>query len=342
MHEKIGVLLANLGSPDACTTKAVYRYLTEFLNDPRVIDLPKIKRWLLTNVIIVPFRSKRSAQAYQQIWTENGSPLLVNGKKLAAGVQAFLGEKFQVELGMRYGNPSIPQSAEKLMGCKKIIFMPLFPQYTSAATGSAIEAFTKATASRWNIPSFSVIEEFYKDPGFIRAYASRIQQTIKDQIYDLLLFSYHGLPERHIHKSECFSQCDHIQACPKMTSTNRHCYRAQCFATTSLIAKELGLSKEQFAVSFQSRLGRTPWIKPYSDVLLPELVKNEVKNLAVVCPSFVADCLETLEEVNIRMRRQWQTLGGESFIFIPCLNSEKEWVESLAQIVQHNISKDAL
>lgn len=341
MNKKIGVLLSNLGSPSDCRVNAVYRYLTQFLNDARVIDLPFLWRFILTNMIIVPFRSKKSAQAYQKIWTHEGSPLLVHSHALKSQVQDALGQVFQVEIGMRYGNPSIKNAMQKLQDCEKIIFLPLYPQYTSAATGSSIEAFMRGLSKQWNIPAVSVVEEFYNDPGFISAYARIIKEKLDEASYDMLLFSYHGLPERHIRKSACQAVCDHLQACPSVQADNRRCYRAQCFETTDLIRSELGIDKRKVHVSFQSRLGRTPWIKPYTDFILPDLAKKGIKKLAVVCPSFVADCLETLEEVNIRTREQWLKLGGTDFIFVPCLNSDQYWAKHLAEMVRVQIAKIA-
>lgn len=330
---KKGVLLINLGTPDHCNTKSVRRYLKEFLLDPRVIDIPAIFRWILVNLVILPFRSSKSAAAYQKIWLHSGSPLLVHGVELQQSVSHELGSDYHVELGMRYGNPSIESALDKLKDCDNIFIIPLFPQYSSAANGSAIEKSLNILAKKWNIPALTIVRDFYKDHGFISAYADIIKKTIGEKKIDLVLFSYHGLPERHITKSECLASCDRLAPCPKMNDDNIYCYRAQCYETTSLITDELNLSPEQYRVSFQSRLGRTPWIKPYTDLILPELIAQGIKNIAIVCPSFVADCLETLEEINIRAREQWKMLGGEEFTFIPCLNDHPVWVKSLAKMI---------
>ncbi|MEO8400533.1 MAG: ferrochelatase [Gammaproteobacteria bacterium] len=330
-----GVLLINLGTPDNCDPKSVYRYLKEFLNDPRVIDLPAIIRWPLINGLIIPRRYKNSANAYQQIWTKEGSPLLINSLQLKEKLSAELGTDYQVELGMRYGNPSIPSALLKMKSCDKILILPLFPQYSSAATGSAIEETLEWFSTQWNIPTLEIKSDFYNHPAFIQAYADVILQHTRDTKIDLFLFSYHGLPKRHVIKSGCHISCDHINACPLVSESNRFCYRAQCYETSALLAKALDLSDKQYHVSFQSRLGRTPWIKPYTDALLPELIKQGIKNIAIACPSFVADCLETLEEINIRARKQWQTLGGEKFTFVPCLNTKFSWIKGLSQIVNH-------
>jgi protoporphyrin/coproporphyrin ferrochelatase len=328
-----GVLLINLGTPDNCHPKAVKRYLSEFLNDPRVIDLPYVLRKVLVNFIILPFRYKKSAAAYQKIWTDSGSPLLVNSQQCQAALSSVLGRDYQVELGMRYGQPSIQSALAKLHGVTSLHVIPLFPQYSSAATASALQVLFAEVAKKWNIPAMTVKNDFYNHPGFITAYADVIKQHLQHKKIDLLLFSYHGLPERHINKSECIAFCNRLQGCPQIDVNNHYCYRSQCFITSSLLAKVLGLKENEYAVSFQSRLGRTPWIKPYTDLLLPELRQQGVKSIAIVCPSFVSDCLETLEEIDIRAREQWLALGGESFTFIPCLNDHPMWVKTLESMV---------
>lgn len=330
---KDAILLVNLGTPDNCNEPSVRRYLKEFLSDPRVIDLPYLTRKLLVNAFIIPFRNKRVTAAYKKIWTENGSPLLHYSLCLREKLSQELGPKYQVELGMRYGNPSIASAMSKLVDATSLTVVPLFPQYSSAATGSAIEQVLKTLAPKWNIPQLKIIRDFYNHPDFIKAYAERIDEYIKDKKIDLLLFSYHGLPERHINKSDCKAKCDRKDSCPPVSESNAFCYRAQCFETTKLIAEQLRLSPDKYAVSFQSRLGRTPWIKPYTDVLLPELAKKGIKNLAIVSPSFVADCLETLEEIDIRTREQWHSLQGNEFLFIPCLNDSSLWIKALVDFL---------
>lgn len=318
---KKGILLINLGTPDNCDPKSVRRYLKQFLNDPRVINLPGVIRWFLVNYLIIPHRYKKSAAAYQQIWLEGGSPLLVNSQAMKEALALELGSEYQVELGMRYGNPSIQTAVEKLKGCDNLIVLPLFPQYATASTGTAIAEFqkviSKTTLKQGNMPEIHIREDFYQYPGFIAAYADIIQKHIKSNIQekkiDMLLFSYHGLPERQLDKTRC--------------------YRTQCYATSGLIAKALGLSQKQYQVSFQSRLGRTPWIKPYTDLILPEFIQQGIRNIAIACPSFVADCLETLEEINICAREQWQSLGGGEFTFVPCLNAELRWIKAMAKMV---------
>jgi len=327
--KKKGVLLINLGTPDHADPASVYRYLKQFLNDPRVIDLPSIMRWILTNLLIVPFRYKKSAKAYQQIWSDSGSPLLTNSILLKEALSQQLGMDYQVEIGMRYGNPSVASAMQKMQRCDKLIIIPLFPQYSSAATGSAIESALSVLAKQWNIPELVIKKDFYDHPGFIAAYADIIKKTIHKKTVDHFLFSYHGLPERHITKSHCQAACDHAAACPKIDESNAYCYRAQCYRTSTLLAESLQLISDQYTVTFQSRLGRTPWIKPYTDLMLPALYQKGIRNLAIVCPSFVSDCLETLEEINIRARADWLSLGGNEFIFVPCINDHPVWVDAL-------------
>jgi ferrochelatase len=326
---KKGVLLINLGTPDNCDPKSVRRYLKQFLNDPMVIDLPSIVRWFLVNCLIIPRRYKNSAEAYQKIWLkEAGSPLLVYSEAMKEALSIELGTGYHVELGMRYGNPSIQTALEKLQGCDTLRVLPLFPQYATASTGSAIAHFlniaaqssskTFKSSKQWGTSEIRLQEDFHQHPGFIAAYADIIQKYtqahIKNKKLDMILFSYHGIPIRQLQKSP-------------------RCYRTQCLATSDALANRLGLSSIQYRVSFQSRLGRTPWIKPYTDLVLPELIQQGIRNIAIVCPSFVADCLETLEEINIRAREQWQALGGNNFIFIPCLNTEPLWIKAMAEIV---------
>lgn len=331
---KKAVLLINLGTPAAASPSSVRRYLREFLNDPRVVDLPAILRWPLVNFFIVPFRNKRITLAYQKIWMENGSPLRVISEKIKTALAKELGGEYFVELGMRYGFPDIETALTLLRQHDFIILLPLFPQYSAAATGSALQASLSLLSRQWNIPEIKAINHFYDQPGFIAASAEIIRQTIGTKKIDKIIFSYHGLPERHIIKSHCKAKCDHVQSCPPVNRDNSFCYRAQCYATTRLIAEKLGLSIHEYEVAFQSRLGRTPWIKPYTDLLLPALIQKGIKNIAMVSPSFTADCLETLDEINIRTRQQWQALGGGEFIFVPCVNDHPLWIKALAEIIR--------
>jgi len=333
-HARHGVLLVNLGSPDEPTPGAVRRYLREFLGDPRVLDMSALGRALLLNLVILPFRPRRSAEAYQKVWTPEGSPLIVNGRALRDGLRKTLGDDWVVELAMRYGAPSIERAVARLADAdvERIIVVPLFPHYASASTGSALEAVYCAAAERWNVPPLDVMASFYAEPGYIAALAAVARELPEEQLPDHVLISFHGLPERQIRKSDvsgahCFAS---ESCCDAIGPANRFCYRAQCAATARALAKALGLGREHWTLSFQSRLGRTPWIQPYTDRVLPELYERGFRRLAVACPSFVADCLETLEEIGIRAREQWLALGGEELVLIPCVNAHPTWVDVLA------------
>jgi len=326
---KTGVLLINLGTPDSPSTKDVRRYLREFLSDPRVIDLPTPVRWLLLNAIILPFRPKKSAHAYQQIWTKKGSPLLIYGQELTSKLSSELGDNYVVALGMRYGKPCLQDAISQLSRCGKIIIVPLFPQYSSAATGSAIQASLEIIQQRQSIPSLEVISDFYRQKPYIECLSQHIKSHWIQE--EFLLFSYYGIPERQIIKAGCQQVC--TNECSNINSENFYCYRAQCYETTRLIAKTLVLKSENYTTSFQSRLGKTPWIKPYTDETLEALVKQGIKKIAITCPAFVADCLETIEEIGIQAKQQWLELGGESLRLVPALNAEDYWVKALAKII---------
>lgn len=337
MTDKTGVLLINLGTPDKPTTRAVRRYLKQFLLDPYVITLPAPLRYLLVYGAILPFRPKQSAHAYQKIWGEDGSPLLTNSVALAKKVAIELGENYHVELGMRYGKPSIDSAVKKLkkVDCKKIIVLPLFPQYAKATNQSAIDEAKRCLKKNKLSATLDIIPDFYQENAFIEPSSELIKRKIKNTTTQFVLFSYHGLPERQIEITQCPNQsiCDDAVACPVNLSQKTQCYRAQCFATTQQIAEKMGLSSEDYATSFQSRLGKTKWIGPYTDQILSNLREQGILHLAVACPSFVADCLETLEEIGIQLREQWESLGGKSFCLIPCLNDNNHWVAALSAFI---------
>jgi ferrochelatase len=316
----------------------VRRYLREFLGDPRVLDIPALPRRLLLETVILPTRPRASAEAYTKVWTPEGSPLVVHGFALRDALAKRLGEDFVVELAMRYGAPAIAPALARLAAadCGRIVVLPLFPQYSSAATGSALEAVYRAAGALWNTPPLDVVDSFYDEPAFVSALAAVAREVPAEHRADHLLLSYHGLPERQIRKSDtsgahCFATND---CCEAMGPANRSCYRAQCVATSRALARAIGLRDEDWTISFQSRLGRTPWIRPYTDEILPFLRERGVTRLAVMCPSFVADCLETLEEIGIRGREQWLSLGGEDLVLIPCLNAHPAWVEAVAGWVE--------
>ena len=333
-----GVLLVNLGTPDAPRVPEVRRYLAEFLSDPRVLDIHPIARWLLLHAVILRTRPRASAAAYAKVWTEQGSPLLVHSLALRDAVREALGAGYRVELGMRYGNPSIAAGLDALIaaGVSRILAWPLFPQYAEAATGSAVARIEEILEQRPAPPPLQILGDFYDAPGFLDAVAEVARPALADFDADHVLFSYHGLPERQIRAldasgAHCFASDD---CCERIVAENRRCYRAHCFATTRGLQARLGLDPKTSSLSFQSRLGRTPWIRPYTDEVLPELAAQGVRRLAVLCPAFVADCLETVEEIGIRGRDQWQELGGEALRLVPCVNAHPAWVAAVAGTIR--------
>ncbi len=333
-----GVLLVNLGSPDAPRAPDVRRYLQEFLMDRRVLDIAPAARWAVVNLIIAPFRAPKSAKAYQKIWTKEGSPLIIHSRHLTTGLSQRLGpDGYVVMLAMRYGRPSIPTGLEGLRaaGCDRLIIVPLYPQYAASSTGTAVEAVYRAAASRWNTPFLTVVPPFYDDTGFIEAFARVAESVLPDFRPEHVLFSFHGLPERHMHKSDpSGTHCPQSQGCcDAIGPNNRNCYRAQCFATARALAARLELS-HGWEVAFQSRLGRDPWILPYTGHALVECAQRGVKRLAVFCPAFVADCLETLEEIGIRARKDFRAAGGDDLILVPSLNASSAWIDALEGMVR--------
>jgi ferrochelatase len=333
-----GLLLINLGTPDAPETGPVRRYLRQFLSDPRVIDINPIGRALLVNLFILPTRPAKSAAAYRKVWTERGSPLLVHSLELVAAVRKELGESWQVELGMRYGNPSIASALQKFRaaGVGDIVVFPLYPQYSSASTGSSVEEVFRIASQMWVTPNLTSLGAFYDDPRFIEAFAAVSEPVLREANADHVLFSFHGLPERHMRKADdthahCLASAD---CCDQIVAANRNCYRAQCFATARALATRLKLADGTWSVSFQSRLGRTPWIKPYTDLVLPELAAAGKKRLVMFSPAFVADCLETEEELGIRAKEQFLAAGGAALTVVPSLNATPTWVRAVADMVR--------
>jgi len=335
-----GVLLIQLGTPSSPAVSDVRRYLREFLGDRRVLDMPRLPHWLLLHLVILPFRPRKSAAAYASIWTRNGSPLLLHSRGLAEALAEQLGDGFAVELGMRYGEPSVGEALNRLARAEvdRLIALPLFPQHADSTTGSALAHFFELAGQSWRPSELSTIGAFYGHPGYLASMAALARAPLGAFRPDHVLFSYHGLPERQIRKSDASgSHClSSDSCCAAIGAVNRDCYRAQCFATTRALAAALELESERHSISFQSRLGRIPWIRPYTDQVLPELASRGIRRLAVLCPSFVADCLETLEEVGIRARQQWIDAGGEDFLLIPSLNSEPHWAEAVAAMIREH------
>ena len=331
-----GLLLVNLGTPDAPTPKAVRRYLKEFLSDPRVIDINPVGRALLLQLVILPFRSGQSAKLYKNIWTDEGSPLLLHSQALRDKVEAKLDDTWTVELAMRYGNPNIPDALDRLQaaGCDQIVVFALYPQSASSSSGSTVERVYDDAKSRWNVPLFQVVPAFYDEPEYIATFADLGRPLLESKSPDHVVFSFHGLPERHMLKGDVSGKhcLKSDGCCDEITEANRGCYRAQCYSSAKKIAAALSLEEGTWTVCFQSRLGRTPWIKPYFDQVLPELAEVGAKKLLVYSPAFVADCLETLEEIGIRAKEQWDELGGEEITLVPSLNSEERWVDCVVDL----------
>jgi ferrochelatase len=332
-----GLLLINLGTPDAPTTPAVRRYLREFLSDPRVIDINAIGRALLLHLIILPTRPAKSAEAYRKVWDDSrGSPLLAHSKDLTAAVQAKLGAGWRVELAMRYGNPSIAHALEVLRGANvdRIVVLPLYPQYAMSSTETSVER-VKELATKTD-PPLAFVPAFYADAGFLAAFAAVARPALAEARPDHVLFSFHGLPERQIKKvdptgTHCLQSAT---CCDAISDRNASCYRAQCYATARELGSRLGVT--DYTVCFQSRLGRTPWIQPHTDVLLDDLAKQGKKRLAVLCPAFVADCLETLEEIGMRAREQFKAAGGDELTLVPSLNATPAWVDAVCAMAERH------
>jgi ferrochelatase len=337
----VGVLLSNLGTPEAPQAPQVRRYLRQFLSDPRVIDIPAPLRRTLLELVILPKRPAVSAAAYRKIWTDEGSPLLVQSQALRDAVAAALPEQqWKVVLGMRYGEPSLQSAWEQLVqaGCTRIVVLPLYPQYAASSTGSTLEVVYGIAAKAWNTPSLAVVPPFFADPRFIDAFGAVAEPVLASFAADHLLMSFHGLPERHLRKGDlsgthCFAT---PSCCDAIGPVNATCYRAQSYATARAIAARLGLEADRWSVSFQSRLGRTPWIKPYTDEVLPQLAARGKKRIAVMCPAFTADCLETLEEIGIRAQEDWKKAGGDELVLVPSLNATPRWVDAVLGMIREH------
>ncbi|MEX2654364.1 MAG: ferrochelatase [Acidimicrobiia bacterium] len=334
----VGVLLLQLGTPDSTEVPDVRKYLREFLSDPRVLDMPAPARWLLLNAVILPFRPKKSAEAYEKVWTEQGSPLIVFTEALASKLQAVLGDEYRVAYGMRYQSPSIASAVAELAeaGCRQIVLFPQFPQYASASGGSAVQKALEVIGSRRNVPDVRTVGSFYDNPGFLDAAAGIARPLLDDFAPDHVLFSYHGLPEKQIKKSDASGEwcLQNSWCCDSMNEKNAFCYRAQCFATTRGLMARLGLDGDSASTTFQSRLAGQKWIEPYTDKEIPKLYAAGVRKIAVLTPSFTADCLETIEEIGIRLRKQWEELGGEAFLLVPCVNADDRWVAAVSDMAR--------
>ena len=333
---RTGLLLINLGTPDSPAPKDVRRYLREFLSDPRVLDVPAWQRFLVLNLFILPFRPRRSSEAYEKIWTDRGSPLRFHTQDLAEKVQTRLADRVVVDLAMRYGRPSIREALDRFRerGVDRIVVFPLYPQYSAAATGSSIEKVVVEASKRWNVPYLHVVPPFYDHPAFLDACARRARPVLEEARPEKVLFSFHGLPERHCLKSDdtgahCLRSPD---CCDRIVEANRNCYRAQCVATARALADRLGVPEADRVLCFQSRLGRTPWIRPYTDEVVVELARRGVRRVVVLSSAFVADCLETIEELGLRAAESFRQAGGETFRLVPSVNSDDAWADGVVAI----------
>ncbi len=340
LEEKTGLLLVNLGTPESPKVSDVRTYLREFLFDPRVIDIAPWKRWLLLNLIILPRRPRQSAEAYEKIWTDRGSPLKFHTEDLAQKVREILDSEIVVDVAMRYGRPSISETLSKMRdrGVQRLIVFPQYPQYSSAATGSSLERVFECAGELWNVPYLQVVPPFYDHPRFIEAFAEVARPHLHADETEVFFFSFHGLPERQVRKSDdtgrhCLAGDD---CCATLVDANRNCYRAQCFATARALADRLGIPKDKRIICFQSRLGRDPWIRPYTDELIVREAKRGRKRAVILSPAFTADCLETLEELGIRAEEDWKAHGGDWLRLVPCPNADDLWAQALVDIAREH------
>lgn len=319
-----GILLCNLGTPDAPRPAELRRYLKEFLSDPRVVEIPRLLWWMILNLIILRIRPRRSAKLYQSVWTEAGSPLMLYSQGQVKAVKERLAEKYgdiPVVLGMRYGNPSMASAIKELtdQNVRDIIVLPLYPQYAGATTGSTFDAIAKTfTQLRW-VPELQFINGYHKSEGYLEAICSSIRRHIEQHGQpDRLVFSYHGTPERYLKNGDPY-----------------HCF---CHQTTRLVKEKMNLDETQVMTTFQSRFGREPWLQPYTDKTLEQLPENGIKHVAVICPGFSSDCLETIEEINMEGRESFIESGGEQFHYISCLNDEPAHIDALVSILEKRLA----
>lgn len=322
--DKVGILVTNLGTPDAPTTSALRRYLKEFLSDPRVIEVPRLIWWFALNVVILTIRPKRSAKAYKSIWTEKGSPLATHTKMQAEALRdRFVntyGENIEVEWAMRYGNPSIASTLQKFQdkGVRKLLVLPLYPQYSGSTTASTFDAIAQDFCQRRWIPELRFINNYHDDERYIQALADSVRaHWATKKRADKLVFSFHGIPQSYLHNGDPY-----------------HC---QCHKTSRLVATNLGLSKDEYLTTFQSRVGREEWLKPYTDETLKSLPEKGIKSVQVICPGFSSDCLETIEEIDEENREYFLSAGGNEYDYIPALNSQEAHIDALEGILKQHL-----
>ena len=332
---KRGVLLVNLGSPDSPEPKDVKAYLGEFLMDERVIDVPLWARTLIVKGIILNTRPKASAAAYKKIWWEEGSPLIVISEKLKAKIQKQV--EIPVGLAMRYGSMTIKKGIQELVdkGVEEVFLIPLYPQFAMATTETILVLAEEVRKSHFPDLKIESLPAFYNNPDYIEVLSSSISTHLEGKKYQHLLFSYHGVPERHIKKSDITKSHCKIDGscCATPSKAHQFCYRHQCMEVTRLVAEKLSLKEGTYSTSFQSRLGFDPWLQPYTDRTIERLGKEGVKNMAIVTPAFVSDCLETLEEIAMEGQEIFHEMGGQNFTTIPCLNNDDNWAALLSKWV---------
>lgn len=342
ISSKNAVLICNLGSPASTKVADVRAYLQEFLMDPYVIDIPLIPRALLVYTVISWVRAKKSVHAYSEIWdSKRGSPLLFHSIDFVKGLREALGDEYHVELGMRYAQPSIASGLKKLTSQNPVslTIALMYPHYALSSTETAFQECERVLKELNYQGKVKYVKDFYAAPEFIEAFKVRAKEMLPAELPkdSKVLMSFHGIPERHLSKLPDYEESSCLtegrQCCDAISEKNKNCYRAQCYVTARLLADSLGLSKDQYFVSFQSRLGRTPWITPYTDHVLHEWAKDGVKDVFVMCPAFVTDCLETLEEIEMREAESFIEAGGRSLKLIPCPNSHPEWVKSFSTMV---------
>ncbi len=334
MNKKTTVLLINLGSPNSPNIKDVRSYLKEFLNDKRVIDIPWILRQLLVNLIIIPFRAKNSSRIYKKLWTSKGSPLILYGEKVKSKLQHELGDSYQVELAMRYKEPSLTNVLARIKKeiPERLVILPMYPQYASSTTGSTIEKIMTLMKSWEIIPEINIINQFFEDPGYIKTIANN---ALKHNLntFDHFIFSFHGLPLKQLNKIHPHKDCK-ICNCDKVfkRETDYFCYKATCYETARLIAQELNIPNDKYSLGFQSRLDKN-WLEPFTDTLITKLAKEGKKNILVFSPAFVADCLETTIEINTELSKLFIKNGGNKLVLVESLNDNPIWIKTIKKLV---------
>ncbi len=335
-----GLLLINLGSPDSTSISDVKKYLDEFLMDKRVIGKSYIFRWILVKLIVLNFRPKKSAKAYKKIWWKEGSPLIVLSRRLFKKVSNLM--QIPVALAMRYGSISIFNGLKELndKGVDEFIILPLYPHYAMSSYETVVEKVKEEVKINFPEKKIKVIEPFYDEPKYIELLSQKINDTIKDKQYDHILFSYHGIPVSHLKISDPTKiHCYKVKNCCSVDSeAHKTCYKHQVTITTELVAKYLGLEREKYSISFQSRLANEPWLKPYTDSELERLAKEGKKNMVVVTPAFVTDCLETLEEIVMEAKEEFLDAGGENYYYVPCLNDDDSWAKLISKWAKIELS----